>query len=140
MLQIMTLKKQGHYQIACTSLFKATHPKEGLQDGLRHPNQYFAESQAILHGTSDSTESSEYFLALVYLRVLVTHIFEVEGNLLYKKMYINYRNIFIRCMENLFWAFSGSFALNWPKYQSLCFVLHNCILCHDIWCDLVLPL
>ncbi|XP_067939824.1 DNA primase large subunit-like [Watersipora subatra] len=55
--EIMTLKKQGHYQIACTSLFKATHPKEGLQDGLRHPNQYFAESQAILHGTSDSTES-----------------------------------------------------------------------------------
>ena len=48
--QILSLKKQGHYQIACMSFFKATHSGKELQGGLQHPNQYFAESQAILNG------------------------------------------------------------------------------------------
>ncbi|KAF6018028.1 hypothetical protein EB796_023671 [Bugula neritina] len=55
--EILGLKRQGHYQVACMSLFKATHPKEGLHGGLQHPNQYFEESQTILSGNSETSDS-----------------------------------------------------------------------------------
>ena len=37
--------KEGHFQVACTMVYEARHAKFGVEGGVQHPNQYFAESQ-----------------------------------------------------------------------------------------------
>ena len=41
--------KGGHYQVACTRYFEATHKREvdSMQNMISHPNQYFEESRKL---------------------------------------------------------------------------------------------
>ena len=45
--QIIESLKGGHYQVACTRYFEATHKREveSIQSSISHPNQYFEESR-----------------------------------------------------------------------------------------------
>lgn len=42
--EIVNYASKGHYQIACTKYFEASH-NISLDTGINHPNQYFEESQ-----------------------------------------------------------------------------------------------
>lgn len=98
---MLTLKKQGHFQIACMSVFKATHPKEGLQGGLQHPNQYFEESQAILNGTDSTENPSELLKWLIELSAKAIHEIESKQLLLYKI------NLHSRFLSKQLWKLSA---------------------------------
>lgn len=45
--KIIESLKGGHYQVACTRYFEATHKREveSIQSSISHPNQYFEESR-----------------------------------------------------------------------------------------------
>ncbi|MCL4122387.1 UNVERIFIED_CONTAM: hypothetical protein GTU68_060364, partial [Idotea baltica] len=47
---IMDLVGKHHFQIACQRYFEAKH-NSSMESGINHPNQYFEESMALLHGT-----------------------------------------------------------------------------------------
>ena len=43
--QVLNMAKEGHYQKACFSQFKATHKGQELSTAMtEHPNQYYQES------------------------------------------------------------------------------------------------
>ena len=53
--QIADYVKSGHYQLACGRYFEVTHasklgPDETDGFSPNHPNQYFEESQKLIHG------------------------------------------------------------------------------------------
>jgi len=37
--------KEGHYQVACTAVYKALHKKSNINQVLQNPNEYFRESR-----------------------------------------------------------------------------------------------
>ena len=54
--QVLNMAKEGHYQKACFSQFKATHKGQELSTAMtEHPNQYYQES---VHGGPPSGGSS----------------------------------------------------------------------------------
>ena len=54
--EITKLSSEGHYNIACTKYFIATHGQEPGRMFM-HPNQYYAESRKIL--TDSNTDEAK---------------------------------------------------------------------------------
>lgn len=52
--RVLELKKQGHYTVACMRLFEVQHGIAECNFALQHPNQYFEESQKLLHGDTSN--------------------------------------------------------------------------------------
>ncbi|KAL7646441.1 UNVERIFIED_CONTAM: hypothetical protein RMT77_003354 [Armadillidium vulgare] len=55
--EILDLTSKHHYQIACQRYFEAKHHST-IESGVNHPNQYFEESVAILHGTKTPNKAA----------------------------------------------------------------------------------
>lgn len=53
LFQIVSLVKGSHYQVACGKYFMLTH-NSGHDFSPNHPNEYFDESQKVLHGGKDA--------------------------------------------------------------------------------------
>ena len=55
--QVMNLAKEGHFQKACSTQFKATHKGQELSTPItEHPNQYYQES---VHGGPKVAETNK---------------------------------------------------------------------------------
>ena len=57
--QILEQLKGGHYQVACTRYFEATHKDVAIDSmsPISHPNQFFDESKKVYEG---ETKPSKY--------------------------------------------------------------------------------
>lgn len=56
--QILDLVKGTHYQVACQKYFEMIHNVDDCGFSLNHPNQFFDESQRVLHGGKDIKKES----------------------------------------------------------------------------------
>lgn len=56
--EIMDLVSKCHYQIACQRYWEVTH-NASLETGINHPNQYFEESQKVIHGAAPQSQGKK---------------------------------------------------------------------------------